>query len=142
MRQKINLILGGLIAILSGCKTPQKAMQQQEIVALYGVPYATYHVSGKVIDEQGKPVSNLQVQIKGYDNMPINEPTQTNAKGEFRIVQSDFPVDTINVVVSDPTETYAADSTQYVVTLKKKKKYTGFYCGEYKTKTMFQVKKK
>jgi hypothetical protein len=38
MRIKINLILGALIALLSGCKAPQEAVQQNAIRVMYGPP--------------------------------------------------------------------------------------------------------
>jgi hypothetical protein len=39
MRIKINMILGALIALLSGCKTPQEVVKQDNrIVVLYGPP--------------------------------------------------------------------------------------------------------
>lgn len=140
MRTKINLILGALIALFSGCKTQQKAVQQ-EIMTLYGVPYATYDVSGKVINEDKQPLAGLQVQVKGYDNHPIHQSVMTDEKGQFHIVQSDFPVDTINIVVSDPKQAYASDSVQHVVELKKKEKKTGFYCGDCEVNTKIVLKK-
>ena len=38
MRKKINLLLGTIIALLSGCKTPQEAVQNNNIRVLYGPP--------------------------------------------------------------------------------------------------------
>jgi hypothetical protein len=38
MRKTINWILGGLIALLSGCKSPLPISQKAEIRVLYGPP--------------------------------------------------------------------------------------------------------
>ena len=39
MRTKINLILGALIALLSGCKSPKDIpLQSEKIMLLYGPP--------------------------------------------------------------------------------------------------------
>ena len=39
MRKKINILLGALIALLSGCKTQQTpAVQENRIMVMYGPP--------------------------------------------------------------------------------------------------------
>ena len=39
MRTKINLILGALIALLSGCKSPKDIpLQSEKVMVLYGPP--------------------------------------------------------------------------------------------------------
>jgi putative lipoprotein (rSAM/lipoprotein system) len=65
MRKKINILLGGLIALISGCSTQNKVAKNNEVVALYGVPYATYEVSGKVTDGDNTPLEGAQVLVKG-----------------------------------------------------------------------------
>ena len=43
MRTKINLILGALIALLSGCKSPKDIpLQSEKVMVLYGPP-AVFH---------------------------------------------------------------------------------------------------
>jgi putative lipoprotein (rSAM/lipoprotein system) len=68
MRTKINILLGGLIAILSGCNTPKKAVTNPKVVAIYGVPYASYDISGTVLNKKNKPIEGAEVVIKGYNN--------------------------------------------------------------------------
>lgn len=38
MRKTIHIILGALIALLAGCKTQQKAVQQDRPMVMYGPP--------------------------------------------------------------------------------------------------------
>lgn len=39
MRKKINILLGALIALLSGCKTPQISSEEaNRVVVMYGSP--------------------------------------------------------------------------------------------------------
>lgn len=139
MRRKINWILGGLIALLGGCKSPQKAVQPSGIVALYGVPYATYDISGKVVDEQGKPIKNAEVQIKGYGHQIIGT-KETDQKGRYSIVVSNLPTDTIWVVVDGKNNELTSDSTSIVIP-KNGKNAKGFYRGEYSIDADIQLKK-
>lgn len=136
MRSKINWILGSLIALLGGCRAPQKTIQQ-EVVTLYGIPYATYDISGKVINKQRKPIEGASVTVKGYRNTSMGEMVQTNEKGMFHITASDFPTDTINIVVSTPN---AIDSVQHKTSYKKEKEGRGFYRGECEIETTIKLK--
>ena len=136
MRNKLNWILGSLIALLGGCKAPQKAVQQ-EIVTLYGVPYATYDISGKVINEQNKPIEGASITVKGYRNAAMGETVQTDKKGMFYVTVSDFPTDSVNIVVSTPN---ATDSVQHQTSYKKEKERRGFYRGECEIETTIQLK--
>lgn len=52
MRLRINLILGGLIALLSGCKPQQEIIQRNEIQVLYGPP--------SVFQSQGNKIDSVQ----------------------------------------------------------------------------------
>lgn len=38
MRRIINIILGALIALLSGCRSQQKAVENNQIMVMYGPP--------------------------------------------------------------------------------------------------------
>ena len=139
MRRKINLILGSLIALLSGCKAPQKTVQQQEVIALYGVPYATYDVSGKVVDQKKKPIADAKVVVKGYQHHAISDTLRTDDKGHFSTTISDFPTDTIWVVAEDQ-HTQATDSTEHKTSYQKKNAERGFYSGECEIKTTITLK--
>lgn len=136
MRKKINWILGGLIALVAGCKVQQK-VENPKVVALYGVPYATYDISGKVINKQRKPIEGASVTVKGYHNTSMGEMEQTDERGMFHITASDFPTDTINIVVSTPN---AIDSVQHKTSYKKEKEGRGFYRGECEIETTIKLK--
>lgn len=141
MRKKINIIIGALIALLSGCKPTQKTiMQQQPVVALYGVPYATYHIQGTVTDTDHQALKDMQVVVKGYKKQIISDTIKTNHTGAFDATVSDFPTDTLHIVVQDPSGHYSADSTTMVLPTAGANA-SGFYRGEHHIETNIQLKK-
>ena len=141
MRKKINIIIGAFIAILSGCKPTQKTiMQQQQVVTLYGVPYATYHIKGTVTDTDNQPLKDMQVVVKGYKKQVIGDTISTNKKGAFEATVSDFPTDTLHIVVQDPNAHYDTDSTAIALP-QAGSNARGFYRGEYHIETDIQLKK-
>lgn len=137
MRQQINWILGGLIALFSGCKTPAKAVQQ-EVSVLYGVPYATYDISGTVKNEQGESIAGANVIIKGYKHQIIGDTLHTDKQGAFSTIVSDFPTDTLSIITDDPKGKHACDSTT-VALPRQGKNSKGFYRGEHVIKTTIQL---
>lgn len=53
---------------------------------MYGTPYATYSLKGKVVDAQKQPIPDIEVKIKmgyGGDYHSHTAPLKTNASGEF-----------------------------------------------------------
>lgn len=138
MRKKINWILGGLIALIAGCKVQQK-VENPEVVTLYGVPYATYDISGKVVDQNNRPVPDASVIVKGYRNAAIADTLQTNKQGKFQIVTSNYPADAINIVVQSPNESYPTDSVQHTVEYRKEQSERGFYLGECEIETTITI---
>ena len=140
IRQIINTLLGGLIALLAGCNTPKKATQTNSVVVLYGVPYATYEISGKVINKKNKPIEGAKVVVKGYANQVIGDTVITDKKGQCLLTKSAFPTDIINIVVQSPTEHSPTDSVQHGATYTKDKEERGFYRGNCKIKTEIKTK--
>ena len=141
MKKKINIIISALIALLSGCKPTQKTiMQQQPVVALYGVPYATYHIHGTVTDKDNQPLKDMQVVVKGYKDKVIGDTITTNATGTFNTCVSDFPTDTLHVVVHDPSRQHLSDSTAIALP-QAGTNAQGFYRGEYHVETDIHLKK-
>ena len=141
MRKRINIIISALIALLSGCKPTQKAiMQQQQVVALYGVPYATYHIQGTVTDTDNQPLKDMQVVVKGYKKKIISDKITTTKNGVFGATVSAFPTDTLHIVVQDPSGQYAADSTAIELP-KSGSNASGFYRGEHHVETNIHLKK-
>lgn len=61
MRTKINLILGALIALLSGCKSPKDIpLQSEKIMLLYGPP--------AYFQQQAQPNDTTQNNIEQTQN--------------------------------------------------------------------------
>ena len=53
---------------------------------MYGTPYATYSLKGKVVDAQKQPIPDIEVKIKigyGGDYHSQTAPLKTNSSGEF-----------------------------------------------------------
>jgi putative lipoprotein (rSAM/lipoprotein system) len=140
MRKKINLILGALIAVLGGCKTQDKIQRNPKVVALYGVPFATYNVSGKVVNEQNKPIKGAKVVVKGNYNQVIGDTVITNNKGQFEFVQSAYPSATLNIVVCDPQSELPVDSVQHSTTYQKKNNERAFDRGNCTISTEIKIK--
>ena len=140
MRKRINIILSTLIALLSGCNPQKKAVQGPTIIAIYGVPYATYIVEGTVKNEQNIPIKDATIVVKGYNNQIIGDTIVSDKKGKFELTKSAFPTNTINIVVADPTNQYEIDSVQHTTTYTKEQEGQGFYRGECKIETEIKLK--
>lgn len=141
MRKKINILLSSLIALLSGCNTPKKAIQSTNVVStLYGIPYATYHISGKVVNSKNKPMKNMPIIIKGSNNHIMGDTLYTDKQGYFQTNVSAFPTQEVNIVVANPTNQLPLDSVQHPATLTKKTERGGFYRGECNIETVIKIK--
>jgi putative lipoprotein (rSAM/lipoprotein system) len=57
--ERANWILAGILSILGfpGCHLEKYGLEE------YGVPYATFSFRGTVIDEVGKPVKDIKVEV-------------------------------------------------------------------------------
>lgn len=109
---RINLILGTIVGILTGCGSSKKAVDRSnEIMAMYGIPMAHYQVSGMVRNADNRPMEGAQVVVKGYKNFAIGDTLLTNAQGRYSGELEGWPNDSINVVATDPT-TLHSDSVQ------------------------------
>lgn len=117
-----------------------KVAKSNEVVALYGVPYATYEVSGKVTNSKNSPIEGAKVLVKGYKNQVIGDTIVTNKKGEFVLYKSAFPTETINIVVFEPDNQVPTDSVQHKTHYEKQQSERAFYRGECKIETEIKVK--
>lgn len=140
MRTKINLILGALIALVSGCKTQEEVKASKNVIAIYGVPYATYEVNGSVVDKKNKPVEGAKVVVKGENNRVIGDTVITNKKGNFELIKSAYPTNTLNIVVCDPQDDMPIDSVQHNTSYKKDNEERGFYNGKCTISTKVKIK--
>ena len=76
MRKKINLILGALVALFGGCKTPKETViPNDRIMVLYGPPAYFQQqdtTSQENLQENQSPIANRQ--------SPINSSKLSNSK--------------------------------------------------------------
>ncbi len=139
---RLNALLGMVISLF-GCGTT-KQNNNSNIMCLYGVPSATYKVSGNVTDQQHKPLQDINIVVKGYKNRPVSDTIKTNKKGFYETTCTDFPADTIRIIAEDPAGNYTPDSVAVAVQDGKKTKNgtSSFDSGEYTFKENFQLNRK
>lgn len=112
---RLNVMLGAIVGVLTGCGSCQTTTNRSdEVMAMYGIPMASYQVSGTVRNAQNEPVADAQVVVKGYKNFAIGDTVRTNAQGTYNARLEGWPVDTVNVVATDPA-TQKSDSAQATV---------------------------
>ncbi len=135
---QVNVLLGAVLALF-GCGSKRAAAVENQVVCLYGVPTATYKVSGTVTGEKHKPLKDVQVVVKGYKNYPITDTLRTDNKGRYTADYTGYPTDSLNIVVTDPSGEYKADSTKIEVPWKEG--VSVFDQGEQTFKQDVQLKK-
>ena len=106
-RQKYNSLLQKFIRLfsLSGVAFV--------LTACYGCPYAEYDVEGRIYDENGNPLENMQVVVRTYDSdWDYPDTVYTNADGRYRVVHSLTSTggDCMEVIVNDTAGVYESDS--------------------------------
>ncbi len=130
---QINVLLGAVLALF-GCESCS-------MPCLYGTPSATYIFKGKVVNEEEQPLKDIHVTVKGYGNGRMNYPDiQTDTNGQYCDTIYGFPRDTLNVVFTDTTQVYQADSTKVVVKWDEDKRGE-WDMGTYKFEVNMQLKK-
>lgn len=124
-----NWALAGLLSLLgfSGCSDNDDG----GLVAEYGTPMASFIVTGKVMDTDGKALEGIQVVVPTvdhcqvstsgviYDKPVITEEVRdtlySKSNGEFEYKYSGFPADTVRIhmkfedILTEPR--YSSDST-------------------------------
>ena len=131
----INILLGALLSIL-GVKNANATRPMVK----YGVPSADIAVKGKVTDEHCRPVKNVQV-IMRQKVRNQQDTLLTNKRGRFSTEPlRSWPVDSVDLLVVDPSGKYATDSVQAPV--RYKKNGNGFYRGTGKAKAKIRLKSK
>ena len=79
----LNFIL--LLLGFSSCDGDDNGNVGEQLL-MYGMPYATYSLKGKVVDAQKQPIPDIEVKIKeGYGGVYYNQiaSLKTNSSGEF-----------------------------------------------------------
>lgn len=130
---QINVLLGAILALF-GCES-------RNIVCLYGTPSATFMFKGKVVNEEREPLKDIHVTVKGYGNERMHYSDMvTGADGQYSDTLYVFPYDTLNVVFTDTTQVYQADSTKVVVQWDEDKQGE-WDMGAYEFEVSMQLKK-
>ena len=97
-----------LFALLGvGCEAINEEIGITEM--MYGSPTAHFSVKGKVTDENGSPIQNIEVSLYGVMNyngqdyaVPKNhQPVKTDTKGTYLIEMNGIPYTTIQVNAKD-----------------------------------------
>lgn len=99
-----------LLAVLGigGCSTLEEV--DTRMMAAYGVPTAMYHVKGKVTDEQGNPIPDIEVSFYGvYYGSPgtppgvdsFNVKLKTDSKGTYLLEKLHHPYPQVRIQVED-----------------------------------------
>ena len=111
----ISLLLS-MIGVSCAVKNapPQEKERSSPMIAMYGVPYSTYKISGRVENTKGQAVKGIEVSVMKSENS-----SQSNEKGTFNIEgRMHFRPDSIYVVVNDVdgTENEAYENDTIVLT--------------------------
>ena len=122
-----------LLAVLGigGCSAIEEV--DNRMIAAYGVPTATYHVKGKVTDEQGNPIPDIEVSFYGvyYGSTgtppgidPFNVKLKTNSQGNYLLEELHYPYPKVRIQFEDKDGPanggeFESETTQVDMTFKK-----------------------
>lgn len=100
--RSINWVIAGLLSLI-GYSCSDSALDN-DLILMYGTPYGTFELKGKVVDRQNRPIPNIQIQVR--DSVPSRgwmkcDTVYSDSKGEINMEIRDFPGLTYQVVVSD-----------------------------------------
>ena len=81
-----NWVLASLLTLLGySCS----GVDDNGLLCEYGSPHASYEIKGKVVDNAGKTIPNIQVTISNtaadHSSFYVKDTLTTNAQGEFNI---------------------------------------------------------
>lgn len=138
---KLCMLLIGLLGFAS-CSSDDDGEEVEKAV-MYGGPYATFEVKGKVTDSQGNPVEGATMRVtmhkypSGYCSI---DKSTTDVEGSFTLVSKyGHPFDSVKVVCLPQGDKLQADSTAIGL------KYTGgkgWYTGDASAEVNFKLKDK
>ena len=139
LRQKYNSLLQRFIRLFSLTSVAFV------VTACYGSPYAEYEVEGKVYNEEGEPLDDIQVVVRTFDDYSYSWPDTiyTNEGGEYHTVYG-IPScggDCMEVIVHDPNGVYESDSV-HIGSNKMKLESEESWSASYSMKADFYLEKK
>src|SRR5574344_1313312 len=105
--RRLNQLFGSIIALLgfSMCSTSQSINGNGEVMAMYGVPSAEYHIKGTVKNADTKqPVDSMRVvvQITDYESDTL----YTDIQGQYALDGRRWPSDAATIHVDDERGKY------------------------------------
>lgn len=140
----ISLLLTLLGVSCSGqnISDPTHSTDNPPTIAMYGVPYSTYQVSGIVENAQSEPVQGIEVKMVNADSGTI-----TAANGTFILEgRNRFRRDTLQIAVHDVDEAenghYQNDTIDIAVTYKTDESSKSWSMGDAKEVIKIVVKEK
>ena len=81
----------------------------------YAVPYAELEATGKVTNERNEPVNSARVTLRHKYDGDCDTYTDEDGIYSLRLRGEMFPVDSVQIVVSDTSGVYEADSVRLKV---------------------------
>lgn len=124
IRNKLLLTANGLLSLLlsllgfSGCSSEGSDM--------YGQPYATFQINGKVTDAQGKPLGHKRIMVRNLSYgeegaYRMSDTLLTNREGSYLWNRRISILNgKLRVVCQDPADQFKADSAEVEIKLTKK----------------------
>ena len=109
MKAKVLTRINALIAFLLGVL----GFSSCNRVSMYGVPHAELEATGKVTNELNEPVNSARVTLRHKYGGDCD--TYTDEDGIYSLRGGMFPVDSVQIVVSDTSGVYEADSVRLKV---------------------------
>lgn len=102
----INALIAFLLGVLgfSSCNR-----------SMYGVPHAELEATGKVTNELNEPVNSARVTLRHKYDGDCDTYTDEDGIYSLRLRGEMFPVDSVQIVVSDTSGVYEADSVRLKV---------------------------
>lgn len=109
--RSLNWILTTLLGFLGFSSCEDNGDDPGNIICMYGTPTASYTIKGKVTDQAGQALSDIQIIVSDmefsyeprpdfipdtpYGSHPVNDTLYSGKEGEFETRQAAFPIDTV-----------------------------------------------
>ena len=142
----INALIAFLLTLLGfgSCERPYLKYGLPYPVSEYGCPYASFEAAGKVTDKDAQPVENIRVRVKGIRGDEYFPEQYTDEAGEYVVTSYIFPLDSVDVIVTDTAGVYEGDSVRVKVEYDRSKVAKGDHWNNGKgiVRHDFQLKKK
>ena len=104
-RFRLFAMLAALLGITAGCKNNGRS---DDVICMYGVPTVSYELKGKVTDQAGNPVKDIEVTVarvfpsdSAFVGNPFGPTAVTNDDGLWSIRCQDDPTPILKVTYSD-----------------------------------------